>query len=108
MQLTYPGTKISTLGEVFDFVRCADKKRAVKFNIESKVNPVVPGSTRSPEDFVAAQYAAFVKSGYPLSQLTVSFIVWRWVHRLTFLFTVPKLRLEDAHRYEGVHSRFNS
>ncbi|TEB35103.1 PLC-like phosphodiesterase [Coprinellus micaceus] len=77
MQLTYPGTKISTLGEVFDFVRCVDKKRAVKFNIESKVNPVIPGSTRSPEDFVAAQYAAFVKSGYPLSQITYQSFDWR-------------------------------
>ena len=64
MQLTYTGTKISTLGEVFDFVRCVDKKRALNFNIESKVNPLTEGSTRSPEDFVAAQYAAFVKSGY--------------------------------------------
>jgi hypothetical protein len=92
MQLTYPGTKISTLGEVFDFVRCVDKKRAVKFNIESKVNPVIPGSTRSPEDFVAAQYAAFVKSGYPLSQITVGFVVCvDEFHRLTFSFTVPEL-----------------
>lgn len=71
LQLTYSGTKISTLDEVFDFVRCVDKKQEVKFNIESKVNAATPDSTRSPEDFVKAQHAVFLASGYPLAQLTV-------------------------------------
>lgn len=71
MQLTTRGMKISTMEEVFDFVNCVDTKREVSFNVESKVNPRVGGITRSPADFVAAQHAAFVASGYPLSQIQV-------------------------------------
>lgn len=72
MQLDVPGTKISTLEEVFDFVRCVDTKREVFFNIESKVNPQFNGTTRTPDDFVTAQHAVFINSGYPISQITVS------------------------------------
>ncbi|KAL9715819.1 hypothetical protein Ac2012v2_000261 [Leucoagaricus gongylophorus] len=77
MQLTVPGTKISTLAEVFDFVRCADPGRQVLFNIESKVNPQFNGTTRPPEDFVTAQHAEFAKSGYPLDQITYESFDWR-------------------------------
>jgi hypothetical protein len=75
LQLTTPGVKISTMQEVFDFVYCVDTKREISFNIESKVNPVVSGATRSPADFVAAQHAAFVASGYPLEQIQASFFI---------------------------------
>lgn len=74
LQLTVPGTKISTMREVrrlvldfwprreadewanaqmFDFVKCATSM-PIMFNIESKTNPVDEGATRSPEDFVKA------------------------------------------------------
>lgn len=79
LQLLYPGTKISTLSEVFAFARCVDKKREVFWNIESKINPVTPASTRSVEDFVTAQHAAFLASGYPLSQLTYQSFDWRTI-----------------------------
>jgi len=77
MQLIYPKTRISTLKEVFDFVACADPKREVLWNIESKVNPAIPHITRSPEDFVKAQHAVFVQSGYPLDSLTYQSFDWR-------------------------------
>lgn len=90
LQLTYPGTKISTLDEVFDFVRCVDKKREVRFNIESKVNAVTPNTTRSPQEFVKAQHDAFLASGYPLAQLTVRSSVS--AHGVTPLHTYSSIR----------------
>ena len=71
LQLTYPGTKISTLSELFQFAKCADPKRTINWNVESKINPVLADATRSVEDFVTLQNMEFVKSGYKLSQITV-------------------------------------
>lgn len=51
LQLTLPGTKISTLAEVFDFVDCATDDE-ILFNIESKVDGDFRNLTRGPEDFV--------------------------------------------------------
>jgi hypothetical protein len=70
-QLTYPGLKISTLQELFEFARCADPERTILWNIESKINPVDPSSTRGVDDFVGLQHQAFLNSGYKLSQITV-------------------------------------
>lgn len=72
IQLSYPGTKISTLKELFGFARCADPHRQILWNIESKINPIVPGATQSVEEFVTKQHAEFVASGYDPSQITVS------------------------------------
>lgn len=49
-QLTLPGTKISTLPEMFDFVKCATDDE-ILFNIESKVDGDFRNLTRTPEDF---------------------------------------------------------
>ncbi|KAJ3496603.1 hypothetical protein NLJ89_g10462 [Agrocybe chaxingu] len=68
LQLSYPGTKLSTLDELFEFATCVDTRRKLQWNIESKVNPA---STRGVDDFVAFQHQAFVKSTYDLSQITV-------------------------------------
>lgn len=70
-QLTYPGTRISTLQETFDFVECADPEHQILWNIESKVDANQPNKTVSPEDFANAQYAVFASSVYKNS-ITVS------------------------------------
>jgi hypothetical protein len=57
-----PGTKLSTLDEVFDFVECSTDE-PVLFNIESKINPVMSNETRSAGEFVAAMGEIFVKRG---------------------------------------------
>ena len=72
LQLTYPGTKISTLEELFIFANCADPKHKIQWNIESKINASHPNSTHSVETFVTKQYAEFAKSSYPFSQIIVS------------------------------------
>ncbi|KAG5648230.1 hypothetical protein DXG03_006187 [Asterophora parasitica] len=77
MQLIHPGTKISTLQEVFDFVACVDHKRQIIFNVESKVDAVTPNNTRSAEDFVALQHAVFKKSGYSSKSITYQSFDWR-------------------------------
>lgn len=71
LALTYPGTKISTLREVFEFAQCADPQRQISWNIESKINPVHPNSTRGVADFVSLQRKEFIDSSYSLSQITV-------------------------------------
>ena len=72
LPLNYAGTKISTLKELFEFVQCVDPHRRILWNIESKINPVTSGTTRSVEEFVTKQHAEFVASGYDPSQITVS------------------------------------
>jgi hypothetical protein len=64
MQLTYPGIRISTLREVFDFVQCADPSHKILWNIESKINPIYPNRTLGVGDFVNKQHALFAASPY--------------------------------------------
>ncbi len=64
MQLTYPGTRISTLQEVFEFVECADPARQVLWNIESKIDARHPDRTLGVSDFVQKQYEIFSSSPY--------------------------------------------
>ncbi|KAK0465253.1 PLC-like phosphodiesterase [Desarmillaria tabescens] len=75
-QLTYPGTKLSTLEELFDFVDCVDTEHRMLFNIESKIDADYPNRTRSVDDFVEYQYAAFAKSPY-LYSITYQSFDWR-------------------------------
>ncbi|KAI0823113.1 PLC-like phosphodiesterase [Trametes gibbosa] len=76
MQLTYPGTRISTLDEVFDFVECADPQHEVLWNIESKIDARHPNRTLGVADFVGRQHAAFRRSPYRDS-ITYQSFDWR-------------------------------
>ncbi|KAL5518567.1 hypothetical protein ACEPAH_250 [Sanghuangporus vaninii] len=76
LQLTYPGTKISTLQETFDFVSCADPDRQVLWNIESKIDPLFPNRTKGVQEFVQKQHELFEKSGYK-SSITYQSFDWR-------------------------------
>ncbi|KAJ7071493.1 PLC-like phosphodiesterase [Mycena amicta] len=76
LQLTYPGTKISTLEEVFEFVECCDPEHLIRWNIESKVDPVHPNRTASVETFVKKQHEIFAKSLYRDS-ITFQSFDWR-------------------------------
>lgn len=69
--MTYPGTKISTLREVFDFVECSDPEYNIRWNIESKINAQFPEHTRGVADFVKYQHEIFLNSPYRRS-ITVS------------------------------------
>ncbi|KAL0572909.1 hypothetical protein V5O48_009056 [Marasmius crinis-equi] len=76
LQVTYPGTKISTLEELFDFVECVDPEHTVSFNIESKVDAPLANLTRSPEDFVRLQHELFAESVY-YHKITYQSFDWR-------------------------------
>ncbi|KAL5535130.1 hypothetical protein ACEPAF_3224 [Sanghuangporus sanghuang] len=76
LQLTYPGTKISTLQETFDFVSCADPNRQILWNIESKIDPIFPDRTKGVQEFVQKQQELFEKSGYK-SSITYQSFDWR-------------------------------
>ncbi|KAL1952254.1 hypothetical protein VTO73DRAFT_1403 [Trametes versicolor] len=76
MQLTYPGTRISTLQETFDFVECADPQHAVLWNIESKIDARHPNRTLGVTDFVEKQHAVFARSPYKNS-ITYQSFDWR-------------------------------
>jgi len=77
MQLTYPGTRLSTLPEFFDFVACTDPQRKMHFNIESKIDPQFPNQTLGVQDFVQKQHADFVSSRYPPSNIVYQSFDWR-------------------------------
>ncbi|KAJ7042631.1 PLC-like phosphodiesterase [Mycena alexandri] len=74
-QLTYPGTRISTLQEVFDFVECADPDHLMLWNIESKIDAANPGRTASVDTFVKNQHAVFAASPY---QQTITYQSFDW------------------------------
>ncbi|KAF8649746.1 hypothetical protein AX16_005516 [Volvariella volvacea WC 439] len=76
LQLTYPGTRISTLQEVFDFAACTDPEHRLLWNIESKIDAQFTNDTRGVEDFVQKQHAIFVKSPYRRS-ITFQSFDWR-------------------------------
>ncbi|OJT06157.1 Glycerophosphoryl diester phosphodiesterase [Trametes pubescens] len=76
MQLTYPGTRISTLQETFDFVECADPQHTVLWNIESKIDARHSNRTLGVADFVEKQHAVFARSPYKNSIIYQSFD-WR-------------------------------
>ncbi|KAK7058341.1 hypothetical protein VNI00_001972 [Paramarasmius palmivorus] len=76
LQLTFPGTKISTLKEVFDFVECADPQYEIRWNIESKIDPVYSNRTKSVQEFVQRQHDIFVHSPYRF-QITYQSFDWR-------------------------------
>ncbi|KAF8140041.1 PLC-like phosphodiesterase [Boletus edulis] len=76
MQLLYPGARIPTLQEVFDFVECVDPSHRILWNIESKINPEHPNRTASVGDFVQKQHAIFSASPYHRS-ITYQSFDWR-------------------------------
>ncbi|KAI0690713.1 PLC-like phosphodiesterase [Cytidiella melzeri] len=71
LQLTYPGTRISTMEETFAFAECADPAHEIQWNIESKINAQFPNQTRGVDDFVRKQHAIFAASSYR-SSITAS------------------------------------
>jgi len=76
LQLSYPGTRISTLRELFDFLDCADPEHRILLNIESKVDAVYPNHTASVNAFVQRQYESFLSSGY-FNSITYQSFDWR-------------------------------
>lgn len=64
MQLTYPGTRISTLQELFAFVECSDPSHQIMWNIESKIDAAHPDRTLGVQDFAQKQYAVFAQTPY--------------------------------------------
>ncbi|KAJ7081975.1 PLC-like phosphodiesterase [Mycena crocata] len=75
-QLTYPGTRISTLQEVFNFVECADPEHLIRWNIESKIDAAFPHRTAGVDVFVKQQHAVFAASPYR-SSITYQSFDWR-------------------------------
>ncbi|OAX44849.1 PLC-like phosphodiesterase [Rhizopogon vinicolor AM-OR11-026] len=75
-QLVYPGARVSTLWEVFDFVACADPSHQILWNIESKINPQYPNRTAGVDDFVQKQHEIFLSSPYYRS-ITYQSFDWR-------------------------------
>ncbi|CAL1696216.1 unnamed protein product [Somion occarium] len=76
MQLTYPGTRISTMQELFNFVSCADPDHQILWNIESKINAQHPNQTLGVHDFIQRQYEVFAASPY-YSSITYQSFDWR-------------------------------
>lgn len=76
MQLTYPGTRISTLEELFSFAECADPMHQILWNIESKINAAHSNCTKGVDEFVSRQHAIFVRSSYRHS-ITYQSFDWR-------------------------------
>ncbi|CED84305.1 plc-like phosphodiesterase [Phaffia rhodozyma] len=75
LQITVPGTKVSTLEELFEFVKCATSE-PVLYNIESKVDGDFRNLTRAPEDFVAA-YETLYKKWNLIDRITHQSFDWR-------------------------------
>ena len=74
-QTPVDGTRIPTLAEVFELVNRSGNK-SVKFNIETKINPLQPELTHRPDDFVRALLAVIQR--YQMQQrVTIQSFDWR-------------------------------
>ncbi|KAK7064543.1 PLC-like phosphodiesterase [Favolaschia claudopus] len=76
LQLTYPGTRISSMQEVFDFVECVDPEHLMNWNIESKIDAAFPERTRGVDVFVHSQHVVFSASPYK-ERITYQSFDWR-------------------------------
>ncbi|CAE6506071.1 unnamed protein product [Rhizoctonia solani] len=104
LQVLYPGTKISTLPELFDFLDCADPGHEVELNIESKVDAQFPNLTRSPEDFANAQYKLFKSSKY-YNKITYQSFDWRTLILMKKLDPkITRAALVDSNTAYGVNN----
>jgi glycerophosphoryl diester phosphodiesterase len=105
MQLTYPGTRISTLKEVFDFAECADPSHQILWNIESKINALSPNHTLSVRDFVDKQHDLFAASPYHGS-ITYQSFDWRTLIAMKSLD--PKIAISALIEDKTAHMPDNS
>ncbi|MCF6303321.1 MAG: glycerophosphodiester phosphodiesterase [Devosiaceae bacterium] len=69
------GTRIPSLAEVFELVNKANNK-TVRFNIETKLNPLKPNETLPPQGFAKALLAVIDKHGMT-SRVSIQSFDWR-------------------------------
>lgn len=74
-QQAVDGERIPRLADVFALVR-ASGNEAVRFNIETKIDPTVPGDTVDPEAFATALIAAIREAGME-SRSSIQSFDWR-------------------------------
>lgn len=74
-QQAVDGTKVPSLEDVFDLVTKGEHSD-VRFNIETKINPLKPDDTVDPQTFVTALLLAVEKSGLQ-QQVTIQSFDWR-------------------------------
>lgn len=74
-QAAADGIRIPSLAALFDRVK-ARGANAVRFNIETKLSPLVPEETLAPEPFVSALIAEVRKAGLE-SRVTIQSFDWR-------------------------------
>ncbi|TFL06353.1 PLC-like phosphodiesterase [Pterulicium gracile] len=104
LQVLYPGARISSMKEVFDFVGCVDKSRKMQWNIESKVNPLLANATLPYEEFVRAQYDAFTASSYPPQSITFQSFDWATLEFMKSLDSkILRSALADASTTRGAN-----
>ncbi len=74
-QQAVDGERIPRLADVFTLVRKSGN-REVRFNIETKIDPTVPGQTATPEEFAGALIAAIRDAGMEM-RTTIQSFDWR-------------------------------
>lgn len=78
-QQACPGAQIPTLQQVFDLAEA--RNPAIRYNIETKVNPLKPDDTWGPEEF-ASRLVALVEQNGLTDRVTVQSFDWRVLRRV--------------------------
>ena len=73
------GTRVPRLAEVFALTRRAGN-HSVRFNIETKISPLAPGDTLSPDEFTERLLAAIYANGMS-AQVSIQSFDWRTLQR---------------------------
>ncbi|WP_076997436.1 glycerophosphodiester phosphodiesterase [Variovorax sp. KK3] len=101
------GERIPTLAALFDRVRARGATQ-VRFNIETKLDPALPGETASPEIMVRALLAEIDKSGMA-DRVTVQSFDWRtlalvgqWAPQLQRAYLTSSRTLKDPRWTAGL------
>ncbi|UBF24797.1 hypothetical protein K9N68_24515 [Kovacikia minuta CCNUW1] len=73
-QMSVPGARIPTLQQVFDLGEAQNP--LIRYNIESKINPLRPWETASPEMF-AEKLVGLIEQNHLTSRATIQSFDWR-------------------------------
>ncbi|MGI0485025.1 glycerophosphodiester phosphodiesterase family protein [Pantanalinema rosaneae CENA516] len=103
-QQLVPGTCIPTLQQVFDLAESRNPQ--IRYNIESKVNPLHPQQTYSAKEF-AEKLVALIEQNQLTDRAMIQSFDWRVLHRVKQLNPTISTVALISHRVRG-HSTLRS
>lgn len=97
-QIPVPGAYIPTLQQVFDLAEARNPQ--IRYNIESKVNPLHPQNTHNPKEF-AEKLVALIEQNQLTDRAMIQSFDWRVLHRVKQLNPTIQTVALIVHHVQG-------